>query len=170
MVVWCIYIGLLYIIGKHDVHSQCLSFCTRSMGQSLLKLLVVCVYPTVFHYSLSSSSLFPPSPPSLPPPQHLNIFQMHNRNVFEVNLPNKVTTIIEVPPEGTVDQAIQPVLKKHGYSLDIVELRFANNLKVTSNSSSLSQKTNQPEPSIMQCICRVENSCALASTTFFDFL
>ena len=62
--------------------------------------------------------------------QHLNIFQAHKRNVFEVNLPNKVTKIMEVPAGGTVEQAIQPVLKKHGYSLDIMELRFANNLKV----------------------------------------
>ena len=50
--------------------------------------------------------------------------------MFEVNLPNKVTKIMEVPPKGTVRDAIQPVLKKHGYTFDIMELRFANTFKV----------------------------------------
>ena len=63
--------------------------------------------------------------------QHLNIFQAHKRNVFEINLPNKVTKIMAVPPRGTVKDAIKPVLKKHGYSFDIMELRFANNFKVS---------------------------------------
>ena len=63
--------------------------------------------------------------------QHLNIFQAHKRNVFEINLPNKVTKIMAVPPRGTVKDAIQPVLKKQGYSFDIMELRFANNFKVS---------------------------------------
>ena len=63
--------------------------------------------------------------------QHLNIFQAHKRNVFEINLPNKVTKIMAVPSRGTVKDAIQPVLKKHGYSFDIMELRFANNFKVS---------------------------------------
>ncbi len=51
-------------------------------------------------------------------------------NVFEVNLPNKVTKIMEAPKEGTVRDTIRPVLKKHGYNLDIMELRFANNFEV----------------------------------------
>ena len=63
--------------------------------------------------------------------QHLNIFQAHKRNVFEINLPNKVTKILAVPPRGTVKDAIQPVLKKQGYSFDIMELRFANNFRVS---------------------------------------
>ena len=66
--------------------------------------------------------------------QHLNIFQAHKRNVFEINLPNKVTKIMAVPPRGTVKDAIQPVLKKQGYSFDIMELRFANNFKVSRES------------------------------------
>jgi hypothetical protein len=52
--------------------------------------------------------------------------------VFEVNLPNKVTKIMAVPPQGTVSDAIKPVLSKHAYNLDIMELHFANNLKVSS--------------------------------------
>lgn len=68
---------------------------------------------------------------SFPPPQHLNIFQVHKGNVFEVNLPNKVTKIMAVPQQGTVRDAIRPVLAKHGYNLDIMELHFANTFKVT---------------------------------------
>ncbi len=65
------------------------------------------------------------------PLQHLDIFQTHKRNVFEVNLPNKVTKIMQVPDRGTVRDAIQPVLKKYGYSFDIMELRFAQNFRVS---------------------------------------
>lgn len=56
--------------------------------------------------------------------------------MFEVNLPNKVTKIMAVPPEGTVSDAIKPVLTKHGYDLDIMELHFANNLKVVFSTLS----------------------------------
>lgn len=62
--------------------------------------------------------------------QHLQIFQIH-KSVFEVILPNKVTKIMAVPPHGTVGDAIKPVLIKHGYILGIMELRFANNFKVS---------------------------------------
>lgn len=70
------------------------------------------------------------------PTQHLNIIQEHKRNIFEVNLPNKVAKIMAVPPHGTVSDAIRPVLVKHGYDLSIMELRFANNFKVSHGGSS----------------------------------
>ena len=57
---------------------------------------------------------------------------MHKGNIFEVNLPNKVTKIMEVPKKGTVREAIQPVLKKNNYSLDVMDLKFADTLKVCS--------------------------------------
>lgn len=78
----------------------------------------------------------------LPPfsSQHLNIFQAHKSNVFEVNLPNKVTKIMAVPPRGTVSDAIKPVLTKHGYDLEIMELRFANNFKVRPQPKQLLDK------------------------------
>ena len=38
---------------------------------------------------------------------------------------------MEVPTRGNVQKVIEPVLKKHGYSLDIIELRFANTFKVS---------------------------------------
>ena len=59
------------------------------------------------------------------------MFQVHKRNVFEVNLPNKVTKIMQVPDKATVGEAIQPVLKKYGYDFNIMELRFANNFRVS---------------------------------------
>ncbi len=74
-----------------------------------------------------------PTPPHPTHTQHLDIFQAHKRNVFEVNLPNKVTKIMRVPDKGTVRDAIQPVLKKYGYDFDIMELRFANNFQVSAS-------------------------------------
>ena len=62
--------------------------------------------------------------------QHLDILQAHKGNIFEVNLPNKVTKIMEVPKKGSVREAIQPVLKKNNYSLDVIDLKFADTLKV----------------------------------------
>ena len=47
-----------------------------------------------------------------------------------MNLPNKVTKIMEVPKKGTVREALHPVLKKHNYSLDVMDLKFADTLKV----------------------------------------
>ena len=75
-----------------------------------------------------TSPLSPPSPSS---PQHLDILQEHKGNIFEVNLPNKVTKIMEVPKRGSVREALQPVLKKNNYSLDVMELKFADTLKVS---------------------------------------
>lgn len=59
------------------------------------------------------------------------MFKVHKRNVFEVNLPNKVTKIMQVVDNVTVRQAIQPVLRKYGYTFDMMELKFANTLKVS---------------------------------------
>ena len=75
----------------------------------------VCVFVTVVAFSL---------------PQHLDILQVHKGNIFEVNLPNKVTKIMEVPKKGTVREAIDPILKKNSYSLDVMDLKFADTLKV----------------------------------------
>jgi hypothetical protein len=66
-----------------------------------------------------------------PPERHLDILQEHKGNIFEVNLPNKVTKIMEVPKKGTVREAISPVLKKNNYSLDVMDLKFADTLKVS---------------------------------------
>ena len=81
-----------------------------------------------------------PSPPSLPPLfhfaavlhllQHLDILQTHKGDIFEVNLPNKVTKIMAVPKKGTVREAIDPVMKKNNYSLEVMDLKFADTLKV----------------------------------------
>ena len=62
--------------------------------------------------------------------QHLDILQAHKGNIFEVNLPNKVTKIMEVPKKGSVRDAINPVLKKNNYSLEVMDLKFADTLKV----------------------------------------
>ena len=37
---------------------------------------------------------------------------------------------MEVPKKGSVREAIQPVLKKNNYSLDVMDLKFADTLKV----------------------------------------
>ena len=37
---------------------------------------------------------------------------------------------MEVPKKGTVREALHPVLKKHNYSLDVMDLKFADTLKV----------------------------------------
>ena len=58
------------------------------------------------------------------------MIKAHKKNIYEVNLPNKVTKIMEVPKRGSVRDAIAPVLKKHSYSLDVMELKFADTLKV----------------------------------------
>ena len=81
-----------------------------------------------------------PLPPSLPPLfhfaavlhllQHLDILQTHKGDIFEVNLPNKVTKIMAVPKKGTVREAIDPVMKKNNYSLEVMDLKFADTLKV----------------------------------------
>ena len=52
--------------------------------------------------------------------------------MFEVNLPNHVTKIMVVPLQGTVVDAVKPMIIKHHYRLDILELRYAHNLKVSS--------------------------------------
>ena len=74
--------------------------------------------------------------------QHLDMFQVHKRNVFEVNLPNKVTKIMQVPEKATVREAIQPVLKKYGYDFDIMELRFANNFRVSGQAVPATKYTS----------------------------
>lgn len=60
--------------------------------------------------------------------QHLQAYK--SGNVFEVNLPNKVTKIMAVPQGGTVRDAVRPVVTKYGYNVDIMELRFAKNFEV----------------------------------------
>ncbi|KAL5471520.1 hypothetical protein EMCRGX_G029643 [Ephydatia muelleri] len=82
------------------------------------------------------------SPP--PPEDTLQKFKEANKkNIFEINLPNRVTKIMEVPSKGTIKDAITPLFKKHGYSFDIMELRFANTLRPVELSSPASDLIGQ---------------------------
>ena len=119
-------------------HIQQVELVTELMSLPLSPLCFPLSLPLHCPFFLSPSLL---SPSSLPPlsllspsslPQHLDILQAHKGNIFEVNLPNKVTKIMEVPKKGTVRDAIGPVLKKNNYSLDVMDLKFADTLKVES--------------------------------------
>ena len=58
------------------------------------------------------------------------MLQVHRKNLCEVNLPNRVTKIIEVPSTGTVRTAVANVLKRYSYSLDVMEVMNASTLQV----------------------------------------
>ena len=58
------------------------------------------------------------------------MLQVHRQNLCEVNLPNRVTKIIEVPATGTVRTTVTNVLKRYNYSLDVMEIKNASTLQV----------------------------------------
>ena len=58
------------------------------------------------------------------------MLQAHRKNLCELNLPNRVTKIIEVPSSGTVRTAVTNVLKRYSYTLDIMEVKNASTLQV----------------------------------------
>ena len=63
--------------------------------------------------------------------QNLAHLQLHKQNIFEVSLPNRVTKITEASAHSSVRSAIANVLKKYGYTLEVMEVRFTNTMQVS---------------------------------------
>ena len=110
------------IYGVACSYSSCPLLCA-------LDYIIIVLGPDITTISFISPPTHPP-PPTHTHTQHLNVLKEHKNNIYEINLPNKVTKIMATPMKGTVRRAIEPTLKTHGFSLDIMELRFANTFKV----------------------------------------